>query len=122
MPIPARSSGERRPRQRNPRALERQDWIDAARRMLTAKGVERVRVDALARTLRITRGSFYWHFSSRKALLDALLADWCCLLYTSIAPVASTMRAALTIQYRSRAACFPPLSATRSMSTVTRSS
>jgi AcrR family transcriptional regulator len=45
--------------------------------MLTAKGVERVRVDALARTLRITRGSFYWHFSSRKALLDALLADWC---------------------------------------------
>ena len=77
MPIPARSSGERRPRQRNPRALERQDWIDAARRMLTAKGVERVRVDALARTLRITRGSFYWHFSSRKALLDALLADWC---------------------------------------------
>lgn len=44
--------------------------------MLVARGVERVRVEALARTLRITRGSFYWHFRSRKALLDSLLEDW----------------------------------------------
>jgi AcrR family transcriptional regulator len=44
--------------------------------MLIAKGVERVRVDGLARTLEITRGSFYWHFPSRRALLDALLEDW----------------------------------------------
>jgi AcrR family transcriptional regulator len=66
----------RRPRQRDPRALSRQDWIDAARRMLIAKGVERVRVDGLARALEITRGSFYWHFAGRKALLDAVLQDW----------------------------------------------
>ena len=63
-------------RQRDPRALGRQDWIDAARRMLIARGVERLRVDGLARTLRITRGSFYWHFAGRKALLDAVLDDW----------------------------------------------
>jgi AcrR family transcriptional regulator len=44
--------------------------------MLIAKGVERVRVDGLARTLKITRGSFYWHFPNRKALLDGLLEDW----------------------------------------------
>lgn len=56
--------------------MSRQDWIDAARRMLIGRGVERVRVDALARTLKITRGSFYWHFPSRNAVLDALLEDW----------------------------------------------
>ncbi|HTB27577.1 MAG TPA: TetR/AcrR family transcriptional regulator [Steroidobacteraceae bacterium] len=69
-------SGRRPRRQRDPRALGRQDWIEAARRMLIAKGVERVRVDGLARTLKITRGSFYWHFPNRKALLDGLLEDW----------------------------------------------
>jgi AcrR family transcriptional regulator len=79
MPPRASASGARdasRPRQRDPRALGRQDWVDAARRMLIAKGVERLRVDGLARSLRITRGSFYWHFISRKALLDAVLEDW----------------------------------------------
>jgi len=70
------AGGPGKPRQRDPRALSRQDWIDAARRMLIARGVERVRVDALARTLKITRGSFYWHFPSRNAVLDALLEDW----------------------------------------------
>jgi AcrR family transcriptional regulator len=70
------AGGPGRPRQRDPRALSRQDWIDAARTMLIARGVERVRVDALARTLNITRGSFYWHFPSRNAVLDALLEDW----------------------------------------------
>jgi AcrR family transcriptional regulator len=44
--------------------------------MLIARGVERVRVDALARSLKITRGSFYWHFPNRKTLLDGLLEDW----------------------------------------------
>ena len=44
--------------------------------MLIARGVERVRVDALARTLKITRGSFYWHFPNRKMLLEGLLQDW----------------------------------------------
>ena len=50
--------------------------MNAARRMLIAKGIERVRVDALARTLQISRGSFYWHFASRNELLAALLDDW----------------------------------------------
>jgi AcrR family transcriptional regulator len=56
--------------------LGRDDWIGAARAALVAGGVAAVKVDRLADTLGVTRGSFYWHFASRAELLDALLASW----------------------------------------------
>jgi AcrR family transcriptional regulator len=58
------------------RHLTREDWIAAARKVLMRSGIEDVKVDRLSRDLKITRGSFYWHFTSRKDLLDALLHDW----------------------------------------------
>lgn len=56
--------------------LTREDWIAVARKALIASGVDDVKVDVLARRLRVTRGSFYWHFKNRQELLDALLTDW----------------------------------------------
>ncbi len=56
--------------------LGRQDWIDAGLRALAAGGVEAVRIDPLAKVLGVTRGSFYWHFADRDALLGALLNTW----------------------------------------------
>ena len=56
--------------------LGRQDWVKAARSALVSGGIDRVKVAVLARTLGITRGSFYWHFTSRNDLLKALLQDW----------------------------------------------
>jgi AcrR family transcriptional regulator len=56
--------------------LSASDWTRAALDALTRGGVEAVRVDALARRLRITRGSFYWHFKDRDALLTAALEEW----------------------------------------------
>lgn len=56
--------------------LSREDWIGLARKALIASGVDDVKVDVLARRLKVTRGSFYWHFKNRQELLDALLADW----------------------------------------------
>lgn len=58
------------------RRLTREDWIAAARDALTRSGVDDVKVDRLSRDLRVTRGSFYWHFTGRKDLLEALLHDW----------------------------------------------
>jgi AcrR family transcriptional regulator len=57
-------------------SLSRQDWIDAARQVLITEGIERVKVEPLAEQLGVSRGSFYWHFEDRQALLDALLALW----------------------------------------------
>ena len=56
--------------------LTREDWIEAAGKVLVASGVDDVKVDRLARKLKMTRGSFYWHFKNRKDLLDALLERW----------------------------------------------
>ena len=56
--------------------LSAQDWVAAALSALTRGGVSAVRIDVLARELEITRGSFYWHFKDRDALLTAVLEEW----------------------------------------------
>src|SRR5215467_13391709 len=56
--------------------LSAQDWTDAALRALADGGVAAVRIDVLARGLGVTRGSFYWHFADRDALLRAALDQW----------------------------------------------
>lgn len=54
----------------------REDWIDAAERIFVRTGIEDVKVDVIAKRMKITRGSFYWHFKSREDLLDSLLDRW----------------------------------------------
>ncbi|MEM6579150.1 MAG: TetR/AcrR family transcriptional regulator [Pseudomonadota bacterium] len=56
--------------------LSRDDWITAAQDLMVQNGVDAVQITVLSRQLGVTRGSFYWHFESRNALLDALIAHW----------------------------------------------
>ena len=56
--------------------LDANVWADAALAELTAHGIERVRVEVLAKHLGVTKGSFYWHFKDRDALLVAMLERW----------------------------------------------
>lgn len=51
-------------------------WVVAGLKALAADGVDAVRVERLAVGLGVTKGSFYWHFADRSALLDAVLAAW----------------------------------------------
>ena len=51
-------------------------WIAAAFDALAEGGIDAVRVEPLAKSLAITKGSFYWHFADRRALIDAMLAAW----------------------------------------------
>lgn len=60
----------------NRRALTVEDWADAALDTVADHGVEAVAVERIARTLGVTKGSFYWHFANRGALLDAALRRW----------------------------------------------
>ncbi len=56
--------------------LSQDDWVDAAVQALLHEGPAGVAVQPLARRLKTTKGSFYWHFSSREDLLRAALDRW----------------------------------------------
>jgi len=56
--------------------MDASDWLQAARLALIHGGPAAVRIEKLARDLKVTKGSFYWHFKSRKHLLEALLREW----------------------------------------------
>jgi len=56
--------------------LDAAAWIAAAFDVLADGGIDAVRVEPLAKALGITKGSFYWHFADRRALLDAMLEAW----------------------------------------------
>ena len=56
--------------------LSADDWAEAALDLIAEQGVAAVAVEPLARRLGVTKGSFYWHFPSRDALLQAALERW----------------------------------------------
>jgi AcrR family transcriptional regulator len=56
--------------------LSPEDWIVAAVGAMRRGGVDGIRVEVLADDLGVSRGSFYWHFRNRKALLDTILLRW----------------------------------------------
>lgn len=51
-------------------------WISCARVLLIEDGLAGIKVDRLAKRLKVTRGGFYYHFTSHHKLLQALLDDW----------------------------------------------
>ncbi|MFB7981927.1 TetR/AcrR family transcriptional regulator [Streptomyces vinaceus] len=69
------SSGQQKNRLARKR-LTADDWADAALAALVERGLAAVAVEPLAARLGTTKGSFYWHFANRDALVAAALARW----------------------------------------------
>ena len=44
--------------------------------LIAEKGIRAVAVESLARDMGVTKGSFYWHFPNRDALLEQSLLRW----------------------------------------------
>lgn len=57
-------------------SLSSSDWVNAAINVLVASGVADLKVERLAATLGVSKGSFYWHFVNRDDLLDQVLGEW----------------------------------------------
>ena len=51
-------------------------WIESAIDVLAKEGISGLRIEALAKHCGVTKGSFYWHFKDKQALLDVLLDQW----------------------------------------------
>jgi AcrR family transcriptional regulator len=56
--------------------LSREDWESAALDAIAEGGIGAVAIEPLAAALGVTKGSFYAHFPSRDALIEATLARW----------------------------------------------
>ena len=58
------------------RRLTPDDWAAAALAAIARGGVAAVAVESIAAELGATKGSFYWHFRNRDALIEAALDRW----------------------------------------------
>lgn len=61
---------------RERRQLTADDWAAAALTAIGEGGLAALAVEPLATRLGTTKGSFYWHFSNREALVEAALSLW----------------------------------------------
>jgi AcrR family transcriptional regulator len=51
-------------------------WLANAYEVFTRDGLGAIKVEALARELGLTKGSFYWHYASRQELINAVIQRW----------------------------------------------
>jgi len=75
MPSPAKKAPKRATRKRAG-SLSIEAWTRAALDLIRRDGVQAVAVEPLAKTLGVTKGSFYWHFANRDELVATALAAW----------------------------------------------
>jgi AcrR family transcriptional regulator len=87
-----KASGQRR--------LTRDDWITAALGAIADGGLAAVGVEPLAVRLGATKGSFYWHFENRDALLEAAIRRWEKETTTDVAAEITTAHDAPASQFR----------------------
>lgn len=64
--------------------LTAEDWFDLALETLNNEGIHKVNVEYLARQLKVTKGSFYWHFKNRESLFEGMLNHWIETLTTNV--------------------------------------
>ena len=56
--------------------LSAKDWLDQGLETLAARGFTALKAEPLAKTMGVSRGSFYWHFADVDAFHAAILRHW----------------------------------------------
>ena len=56
--------------------VSKSEWLAQALEVLSNEGVQGIRVERLARDLKIAKSGFYWHFRDRRDLLRQVLEYW----------------------------------------------
>jgi AcrR family transcriptional regulator len=56
--------------------LTAQDWLDLGLKVLAKNGFTALKAEPLAKTMGVSRGSFYWHFADIGAFHAAILNHW----------------------------------------------
>ena len=56
--------------------LSAKDWLDQGLKVLAEGGFTALKAEPLAKTMGVSRGSFYWHFADIGAFHAAILKHW----------------------------------------------
>ncbi len=56
--------------------LSKDAWLKHTLKTIGEVGVANIQIESLAKDLNVTKGSFYWHFKGRDALLNDALSYW----------------------------------------------
>jgi AcrR family transcriptional regulator len=56
--------------------LSRLDWLDHGLKVLAHSGPDGLKAEPLAKSLNVSRGSFYWHFKDIEEYRAELLSHW----------------------------------------------
>ncbi len=56
--------------------LTKLDWLQAGFRALTTAGPQALKAEPLAKSLKVSKGSFYWHFKDISDFKSAMISHW----------------------------------------------
>lgn len=54
----------------------KEDWINLGYELFSEQGVSRIIVEKMAKTLKVNKSSFYWHFKTKKDFIEQLISFW----------------------------------------------
>lgn len=80
--------------------LNREQWLDTAMEALVEGGRSKFSLDALLKSMPVSKGSFYWHFNNRDDFLLALIEHWGKTDTESIANALDALPAGLSAEER----------------------
>ncbi len=74
------------------RAIRREAFVDAGLRLIQTRGYEQMSVQDVLDELDASRGAFYYYFSSKRALLEAVVDHVVAAALAAVAPIAANPR------------------------------
>jgi AcrR family transcriptional regulator len=57
-------------------SLTKLDWLQAGFRALTKGGLQAIKVERIAKDLKVSKGSFYWHFKDISEFKALMIEHW----------------------------------------------
>lgn len=56
--------------------VSKAEWLEQALSVLESDGIDAIKVESLAKKLKVSKGGFYWHFKNRQSLIRAMVEYW----------------------------------------------
>ena len=53
-----------------------EDWINLGYQLFSEQGIAGIVVEKMAKTLKVNKSSFYWHFKTKKEFINQLVMFW----------------------------------------------